>query len=57
MVHVFPYSAMRYRFVVNGIGIRPKHDFDSLWQAFMWIYGSVGEHGIDKVKIEKIKNG
>ena len=37
---------MKYRFLINGIGIIPKHEFENLWQAFMWIYGALGgDHG------------
>lgn len=47
---------MKYRFLINGIGIIPKHEFENLWQAFMWIYGALGESRIDELqRIDEVR--
>ena len=48
-------NKMKYRFLINGIGIIPKYEFENLWQAFMWIYGALGENRIEELqKIEEV---
>ena len=39
---------MRYRFIINGVGMVPKAEFNNLWHAFMWIYGVIGERDIEE---------
>ena len=52
---VFGVLIMKYRFLINGIGIIPKYEFENLWQAFMWIYGALGENRIEELqKIEEV---
>lgn len=47
---------MRCRFVVNcGVRFVPNIEFTSLWQAFMWAYGVLGDKEIQNIKIEVIK--
>lgn len=47
---------MKYRFLINGVGIIPKHEFENLWQAFMWVYGALGDSRIAELqRIGKVK--